>query len=402
MKFIFVSFILLIFSIDLFASSSFKELETKDICKEKTLKANKKCTYFVKDGGSLVEMGFTFSNVNELGCQRGIQKCLKSIDISVKSKNEYLNRQSVSHDLFSLFEGEYNNILYGVSSGDINSDGYNDLLIRIPGIEESSNLVWLYNKEKNNFKFIKFFEFEEIFIDKKSRSILERDINGFSERYYKFSDDSFILTKEINREDIEKAGYTVHVYSSIKEGKKVVIKKSITIEEENPFTIKLRREFSKVYSNALRQFRNKQIKASAETLRIFFEKYNLTNYSYEVFASTNKTLNMLNDYGFFLEQAGYLEDSIQVLEIVKEIDENRIVVYLNLADAQFKLSQYYPNINSRIEYQEYSRKYYDFGEPASLNDLIGQYKLNYGIYTNLMTKAGKQKKIPTRVFDRLK
>lgn len=76
---------------------------------------------------------------------------------------------------------------------------------------------------------------------------------------------------------------------------------------------------------------------------------------------------ILNDYGFFLEQANRAPEAISVLERVVAFDPTRTPAYLNLADA-----------------------YQKSGDNAKA-------KANYQKYVELMEKAGKAAKVPARV-----
>ncbi len=80
---------------------------------------------------------------------------------------------------------------------------------------------------------------------------------------------------------------------------------------------------------------------------------------------------ILNDLGFFLEQGGYLKEAVLLLQEVVRIFPKRAVAYLNLADALWK------------EDKENS-------------------KLYYKKYIDILTSLKKRKKIPTRVFERVK
>jgi hypothetical protein len=79
---------------------------------------------------------------------------------------------------------------------------------------------------------------------------------------------------------------------------------------------------------------------------------------------------ILNDYGFFLDQAGKHEKAVTVLRMVIARDPNRTVAYLNLADA------------------EYAR-----------HDKRGA-AVHYAHYAALMKDAGKADKLPARVGQR--
>lgn len=85
-----------------------------------------------------------------------------------------------------------------------------------------------------------------------------------------------------------------------------------------------------------------------------------------------KLVGQLNDYGFFLAEAGRPGDAAGVLETVIDLDPERTVAYLNLADALFAT-----------------------GDVAAA-------KRHYADYRQRMTDAGKEARIPPRVAERLR
>ena len=90
------------------------------------------------------------------------------------------------------------------------------------------------------------------------------------------------------------------------------------------------------------------------------------------FPISNKNINMYNDLGFFFEQASDYKNSIILLQKIIEFEPTRTVAYINLGDAFFG------------------------------NNNIDDAKQAYQRYLNLMEKSNKQKRIPKRVYDRLK
>jgi hypothetical protein len=80
----------------------------------------------------------------------------------------------------------------------------------------------------------------------------------------------------------------------------------------------------------------------------------------------------LNNYGYFLQESGKNQEAVKVLNAVIREDPKRTVAYLNLADALWAVGNHN---ESRINMKEYVR---------------------------LMTEAGKARKIPKRVQERLR
>ncbi|HEY5210590.1 MAG TPA: hypothetical protein VIJ42_14225 [Stellaceae bacterium] len=85
-----------------------------------------------------------------------------------------------------------------------------------------------------------------------------------------------------------------------------------------------------------------------------------------------KIVGQFNDYGFYLAEAGRPKDAIAVLSAVVDVEADRIVAYLNLADA-----------------------YYAAGDKAAA-------RTNYAEYRKRMAAAGKAAKMPPRVTERLR
>ena len=84
------------------------------------------------------------------------------------------------------------------------------------------------------------------------------------------------------------------------------------------------------------------------------------------------TESKMNDVGYYLSQGGLNEEAISIYKVIQKFDPNRIVLMLNMADAFWALGQ--------------------------KQEASGFYKK----YIELMRVAGKENKIPTKVFDRSK
>jgi len=88
--------------------------------------------------------------------------------------------------------------------------------------------------------------------------------------------------------------------------------------------------------------------------------------------STKVDISIVNDLGFFLEQAGQFENARKILDGVISHHPDRIPAYLNIADA-------YMGLGKHSAARDYYKEYYE-----------------------RMVKAGKKQKIPTRVIQMLK
>jgi tetratricopeptide (TPR) repeat protein len=118
---------------------------------------------------------------------------------------------------------------------------------------------------------------------------------------------------------------------------------------------------SKKYSETLTLFKSGKKSEAAQTL--------LKAVGPKPWTIDNNNVGIFNDLGLFLEEAGQFQDAVDVLADVITKFPDRTPAYLNLADAYAGLKN---------------------------NDKA---KENYKKYRDLMTKAGKQAKIPPRVID---
>ena len=87
---------------------------------------------------------------------------------------------------------------------------------------------------------------------------------------------------------------------------------------------------------------------------------------------SDSTVAMFNDFGYFLEQGNAYNQSLQILKPVTDQFPDRAVAFLNLGDAYFGVHDY------------------------------SNAKEAYVRYIDVMKKAGKEKKIPGVVFERIK
>ncbi len=121
--------------------------------------------------------------------------------------------------------------------------------------------------------------------------------------------------------------------------------------------------FSLSYKFALNAFKGKSFIDAASISSIALVFPNLLS---------NSTINIFNDMGFFKEQGKDYRSAILILKLIVERYPSRTVAYLNLADA-----------------------YWGIDDKASAKE-------SYQTYANLMKKEGKEKKIPSRVYERMK
>uniref|UniRef100_UPI003C6DDC75 tetratricopeptide repeat protein n=1 Tax=Pseudomonas viridiflava TaxID=33069 RepID=UPI003C6DDC75 len=95
-------------------------------------------------------------------------------------------------------------------------------------------------------------------------------------------------------------------------------------------------------------------------VKLYLDKYGFSKNNQQV----------LNDTAYFWQQANYNVDAIWLLEKIIDNNPERVVAYLNLADA-----------------------YWSEGEKQAAQK-------NYNTYVSIMIQQGRQQKIPSRVMER--
>ena len=101
---------------------------------------------------------------------------------------------------------------------------------------------------------------------------------------------------------------------------------------------------------------------SVEYIRYYLENYPLNK----------KRVTLYNNVAFYLYKHGFNEEAVYILEKIVEKFPNRVVAYLNLADAYYALEE----------------------NPS-------KYKKMYQTYVRLMKEQGKSKRVPKRVYSLL-
>jgi tetratricopeptide (TPR) repeat protein len=123
----------------------------------------------------------------------------------------------------------------------------------------------------------------------------------------------------------------------------------------------------KIYPDALKSYKENYKKDAAISAKETVERMLWTFYPI-----TTDNVTIYNDLGFFLEQGGKYQEAVTLLEQVIKAVPSREVAYVNLGDSYWGLNK--------------------------TTEAIGYYKT----YVDLLKKAGKEKKISPKVFERLK
>ena len=69
---------------------------------------------------------------------------------------------------------------------------------------------------------------------------------------------------------------------------------------------------------------------------VFYSKEEFNKSQFSQFIKFNNYVRILNDFGFFLEQAGRVDEAIDILSAVIKLSPDRVVAYLNMGDALWK------------------------------------------------------------------
>jgi hypothetical protein len=131
-------------------------------------------------------------------------------------------------------------------------------------------------------------------------------------------------------------------------------------------SIGIEKSIEDAHAEALRYYKKNNINKSVEVLESYLGGVEYLKYN----KNTEKIVNIINDYAFFLESVHRYAEAIDILLYVVSIAPNRVVAYINLADAL-----------------------YDSGRKQ-------ESKIHYKKYISQMKKMNKEKKIPARVFSR--
>lgn len=140
------------------------------------------------------------------------------------------------------------------------------------------------------------------------------------------------------------------------------------LEKQNAAIVTLsiaKNEFLTEFAGATSRLYKDKTKFSLFSRKSFIENY-LGSYGYDLAQQ-----QVFNDIGYYWQQAGFNHDAIWLLNKVIENDPQRMVAYLNIADA-----------------------YWAEGDKATAAK-------NYNMYAQLMASGGKQQKIPGRVKERV-
>ncbi|MBU3914190.1 hypothetical protein KKA14_01515 [bacterium] len=276
--------------------------------------------------------------------------------------------QVIFKDLEELPSQNYN-LYKAIRLIDINFDGYSDLILRTPvgtGLF-SNDTVWIFNREQSIFTYL------GIFGEIKTSSNLKQ-IYSYNKDYlaiFQLVDNKVELVEERETNRFKNDGeFDLTIIKRKDSGKMIKVGEKYYLNGQGPISEKFRNELFEIHQKAIELYKNEEINKAIDEFRPYFEKIDIGSLNTLAKKNKNEVLSAVNDFGFFLEQGGFFEDSISLLKKVKSIDKERTVVYLNLADSQYKLSQVYENRSSRRVLEDYSKQFYYYIPPRSFEKLV--------------------------------
>ncbi len=263
---------------------------------------------------------------------------------------------------------------YDLHTIDLNKDGFLDFGVSVPSESRNPKFIYfLYNPANKNFT--KLGQFGHLVAKSTTSLFVAKTYTSryydFEYRTYKMKNSKLVLVNRID--SIFKSNDQIATVNETRfiNGREELVGRRLLPLMGSMASKKYFQELSKAYKTSLVHFKRKDIDRSISVLEKYFNDYEYTR----IFFNDNLYnlyLNIMNDYAFFLEQAKKYRESIEILNFVIKTTPKRIVAFINLGDA-----------------------YYGIGDTDNA-------KNSYQTYIDLMKKNGKQKRIPKRVYDRVK
>lgn len=318
---------------------------------------------------------------------------IQQVSIAKGNKAQVVSFEDVSDLSFYSIEGF-------IEGKDFNFDGHIDLVFSFHHMSNDINKVFLYDPKLDRFTY--FDEFNQFSLEAENKTVRMFSYDSMyfnSEIYaYKFIGGKFTLVKSKVARSSGTHGAVVNETKEMVNGKMVLVDSRIHIydDEDNELIPVLHKNLKKAHAKSMKYYKNKDIESAIKVFRPYFEQYEfMGTFTFQYMAKPKSIQGIINDYGYFLEQGGYYEDAIQVLTEVSSIAPKRVVTYLNLADAKYKLAQ--QDLTKRSAYVTYSKRYYDYRD-IDINSLKKSYKALYQRYFDLMKEKGKESRVPARVL----
>jgi len=269
-----------------------------------------------------------------------------------------------------------------LDTADMNFDGFSDIALTTQVAADNTDVAyWLYQPETGRFVPLRRVNDgdNDTLLQQLPDHTLICHVKGsaveWTDYHYRVSGDHAVAvarqTQAIDNELVVQASYDLTVSPP-----RLMRRVTVGFIGDSPQRRSFLQRFALASKRAAALYRHGDAKAAAAELDPVLKGMELallpSSYPVTGDPADLRLVGAFNDYGFYLEQAGRVQDAIAVLSAVTDIDPNRTVAYLNLADAQYAAGQ------------------------------LADAKQNYAAYRQRMQQAGKADGVPARVLERLR
>lgn len=269
---------------------------------------------------------------------------------------------------------------FTLDDADLNFDGYRDLsIVTQSSANNGTALYWLYRPKNHDFVALKRTGDdggdEALSPDPKTRLlhafIHDSAIEHTDYMYRVEGARAIVVRREDQRQDGKGAIVSTVTDLTVKPGR-VVSRKIVGFLGDSPARDAFLKDFTLASRKAAALYRSGNKMGALKVLDAAMGgKYPDALGLHDGSPADRKLAAELNDYGFYMEENGRADAAVDMLQAVIDLDADRMVAYLNLADAE-----------------------YATGEKGSA-------KANYLEYRKRMTAAKLTAKIPPRVAERV-
>lgn len=272
---------------------------------------------------------------------------------------------------------------FAIDDSDLNGDGSADLgIITFSAADNATEDYWLYQPKRRRF----------VALDRDAahgdacpltpvakthelRCHVVSSLAEYSDIWYRIEGHRTVAVRQVDQR-ID-GPLLVHVTTDLSSGPGQVVKtETVGFVGDSPARAAFRKQLAAASQRAAARYRAGDKPGAVAALEPLLKDKNFLALTGTDPMSGKpedpRLVGELNNYGFYLEQAGRPADATQVLMAVTDIDPGRTVAYLNLADAQFASGD------------------------------RGGAKENYAEYRKRMTAAGKEARVPARVAERMR
>jgi len=273
---------------------------------------------------------------------------------------------------------------FSLEIGDLRRDGSGDLgIVNLVAPDNSTEEYWLYEPKRHEFVALRRDPDHgdtcplELVPDTHELHCHIRDgYVGYADIWYRIEGNRTVALREI--EQSTESPLAVLVTTDLSVTPNRVAKTVVGFVGDSPARDAFRQQLDAASKQAAARFQKADKAGAVAALEPLLKDKDLWTLTNSVPVTDDndpadlRLVAELNDYGFYLEEAGRPADAIDVLAAVIDLNPTRIVAYLNLADARFAA-----------------------GDPDGA-------KTNYAEYRKRMIADGKATRIPPRVAERLR